>query len=335
MELIEVYIREVTRRLPEKMRDDITLELRSTIHDMLPENFSEDDVKQQLEKLGNPVVLASRYKDRPMHVIGPKFYDLYMTIFKIIFPIVAIVSLITLFAVELSTILESEKTLIIIIPTMLGRAIWTLLESFIHVFFWVTIIFAILDRTMGISDYEPLSVTGKRWMPDDLKRISYIPIKKEITKGEVIFSFCWTVLWIVLYFNAASIIGIYEINNNGLKFIVPVFNQKILMTYLAIVIVYSMLEMSRTIFMAIKRQWTLKIAIYNTVVHLISFAIIVIIARHSDLINSEFTLHFANLIDSPLNTVTMTFYWIKWGVVSLIIVTGLISIYSGFRKARI
>lgn len=35
MNLIEMYIQEVTRRLPEKNREDITLELRSTIEDML------------------------------------------------------------------------------------------------------------------------------------------------------------------------------------------------------------------------------------------------------------------------------------------------------------
>ena len=40
MNLIDIYIQEVTRRLPEKSRDDIALELRSTIEDMLPENYT-------------------------------------------------------------------------------------------------------------------------------------------------------------------------------------------------------------------------------------------------------------------------------------------------------
>lgn len=47
MNLIEVYIQEVTRRLPEKSREDIALELRSTIEDMLPDadDYNEEDVK--------------------------------------------------------------------------------------------------------------------------------------------------------------------------------------------------------------------------------------------------------------------------------------------------
>ena len=60
VKLIDLYIQEVTRRLPEKMREDIAMELRSTIEDMLPENYSEKDVKQVLEKLGNPATLADR-----------------------------------------------------------------------------------------------------------------------------------------------------------------------------------------------------------------------------------------------------------------------------------
>ena len=62
MNLIEIYIQEVTRRLPEKNREDIALELRSTIEDMLPDDYTEEDVKVVLEKLGNPVTLASGYR---------------------------------------------------------------------------------------------------------------------------------------------------------------------------------------------------------------------------------------------------------------------------------
>ena len=77
MNLIEVYIQEVTRRLPEKSREDIALELRSTIEDMLPDDYNEEDVKLVLEKLGNPASLASGYQDQPMYLIGPRYFDVY------------------------------------------------------------------------------------------------------------------------------------------------------------------------------------------------------------------------------------------------------------------
>lgn len=64
IKLIEIYIQEVTRRLPQKIRTDIALELRSTIEDILPDNYREEDIKAVLNQLGNPVVLANGYKEQ-------------------------------------------------------------------------------------------------------------------------------------------------------------------------------------------------------------------------------------------------------------------------------
>ena len=93
MNLIEVYIQEVTRRLSEKSREDIALELRSTIEDMLPDDYKEEDVKLVLEKLGNPASLASGYQDQPMYLIGPRYFDVYVTLLKMILPIAGAIAL--------------------------------------------------------------------------------------------------------------------------------------------------------------------------------------------------------------------------------------------------
>ena len=82
MKLIEVYIQEVTRRLPEKNRGDIALELRSTIEDMLPDDYREEDVMSVLEKLGSPALLANGYRDQPMHLIGPRYFDVIHHVIK-------------------------------------------------------------------------------------------------------------------------------------------------------------------------------------------------------------------------------------------------------------
>ncbi len=96
MNLIDIYIQEVTRRLPEKNREDIALELRSTISDMLSDDYRDDDVKDVLEKLGNPAELASGYRDQPMHLIGPRYFDVYLSLLKMILPIAAVIALISM-----------------------------------------------------------------------------------------------------------------------------------------------------------------------------------------------------------------------------------------------
>src|SRR5690625_2325785 len=109
--LIKIYIQEITRRLPEKNRSDIVLELESTIYDMLPEDYTEEDVHKVLETLGNPAVLASKYNEKPMHLIGPKYYDTYLSLLKLILPIVGIVLFITIIAVDLFSPIEDEVSL--------------------------------------------------------------------------------------------------------------------------------------------------------------------------------------------------------------------------------
>lgn len=98
MNLIDIYVEEVAKRLPEKNREDIILELRSTIEDMLPDDYNEDDEKRVLEKLGSPVSLANGYLDRPMHLIGPRYFDVYTTLLKMIIPIAVVIALIAMVA---------------------------------------------------------------------------------------------------------------------------------------------------------------------------------------------------------------------------------------------
>lgn len=334
MDLIEVYIQEVTRRLPEKMRKDIAMELRSNIEDMLPDDYSKEDVKRELEKLGNPSVLAAQYKDRPMHLIGPKFYDSYITIMKLVLPIVAIVVFIIFVIENMVANIGTVTPLPMIFVTLFGEAIWVLLEAAIQVFFWVTITFMILERTIEPSVHVPLTLSGKKWTPHDLENLPNIPLKKAIGKGEVFFSFFWTVIWAVLYFNATNLIGIYQTSEAvGLKMVITIFDEKTLISYWAIVVVLIILEILRTIYKAIARQWTYKLAINNAVVHLISFVVLIIITSNPDLLNSELASYMANLIDSPLETIDTAILWITWTIVITVIVTGLIDIYTGFRKA--
>ena len=145
MDLIEVYILEVTRRLPEKSRKDIALELRSTIEDMLPDHYAEEDVKKALEKLGNPATLASGYRDRPMHLIGPRYFDLYVTLLKMILPIAGVIALISMIASYFFTY-NGEEAILTIIIEVFAKGIWVLVEVGLQVLFWVTLTFAIIER---------------------------------------------------------------------------------------------------------------------------------------------------------------------------------------------
>lgn len=335
MKLIELYIQEVTRRLPEKMRADIALELRSTIEDSLPDHFSEDDVKQVLEQFGNPASLAAQYKDQPMHLIGPKFYDIYKTILKIVLLAAPFAALIGFFIGEIEAVAKSDTFLLFIVSS-LGEGIWIALSTAIQAFFWVTIIFIILERTIAPTVQTPLTWSGKQWSPADLENIAFLPSHKVIKKGEILFGFAWTIIWAVLYFNATHLIGVYESTpeQEGLQYKLPVFDHDVLRSYWPIVVFFIIAELLFTAYKARTRIWTYKLAISNVIFQLASAIFLLMIMSNPNLFNPEFIAYMANIFESPIDTADLIMTRITYGIILTVIIISIVDTITGFLKAK-
>ncbi|CAM4024199.1 hypothetical protein [Lederbergia lenta] len=331
MNLIEVYIQEVTGRLPEKNRDDIALELRSIIEDMLPDDYNEEDVNVILEKLGNPAALASGYRDQPMHLIGPRYFDVYASLLKMILPIAATISLISVIA-EYFIGYPAEETVINVFLDIIGFGIWKIIEVGIHTFFWLTLVFAIIERTDKGKDQQPLSTSLKKWTPEDLKNIPYIPKKKAITKLEVFGYLMWTAIWATLYFYANHLVGIYEGGGDGLEFVIPALNQDVLLHYWPIVLIIIAIEIGLSLYKLIKRQWTKKMAIFTTALELIATVVFIVIFSNPNLMNQEFITYMSGLFNT---TATQFETWLVGSVIIIFILSAAFNVFDGFRKARI
>ena len=326
MNLIDIYIQEVTRRLPEKSREDIALELRSTIEDMLSDDYSEEEVKEVLEKLGSPATLASGYRDQPMHLIGPRYFDVYVTLLKMILPIAAVISLISMIATYFMNYGGEEAVMNVVLHIM-GEGIWRIIEVSMQVFFWVTLVFAILERTDKGKDQNPLTTSLSKWTPDDLKNISYIPKKKAITKFEVFGGLMWTAIWATLYFYAEHLVGIYRGSETGLEFVVPVLNHEVLLHYWPIVVVIIGCEIALSLYKLMKGQWTKSIAIFNMVVQVVGTVVFIVIFSNPDLLHPKFLAYIADF--KQLET------WAVGGVISIFIISAAFAVFDGFRKAKI
>lgn len=330
MKLIELYIQEVTRRLPEKNREDIALELKSTIEDMLPDGYSEQDVKSILKQLGNPAILASGYRDRPMHLIGPRYFDLYIQLLKMIIPIAAAISL---FSLAANNILSygGEGAVLNLILHVLGEGIWGILSTGIQVFFWLTLVFAILERTDHAKAPIPLTQSCKEWSPDDLKNIPYIPKEKVISKVEVFGSLLWTAIWATGYFYAANLLGVYEKGREGLELVAPTFNQEVLHSYWPLVVMVIGLEVATAIYKWISAQWTKKVASLNMILQLISSIVFIVIFSNPHLFNIAFVQYLSDLFSFSYNPKNS----IYWGAMIIFVIFAAIDSYKGFRKANI
>ena len=166
MNLIEVYIQEVTRRLPEKNRADIALELKSTIEDMLPEGYTEKNVETVLEKMGSPAALAEGYRDRSMYLIGPRYFDAYISLLKMSLPIAAVISFIVLVAEHIIGFDQHTSALNMVI-LLFVEGIWGTIAVGMQVFFWMTVVFAIIERVSKSDDAKPLTPYLQEWKVED------------------------------------------------------------------------------------------------------------------------------------------------------------------------
>ncbi|EML9730846.1 TPA: hypothetical protein QCR58_001644 [Bacillus cereus] len=331
MNLIDLYIQEVAKRLPEKNREDITLELRSIIDDMLPEDYNEKDVKSVLEKLGSPVSLANGYLDRPMHLIGPRYFDVYTTLLKMIIPIVAVIALISMIA-ENFIGYSGDQAVLNVIFQLIGKGIGEIFEVGLHVFFWLTLVFVILERTDTDKGIEPLTTSLKKWTPDDLKNISYIPKKKAISKFEVFGGLMWTAVWATLYFYANHLVGVYNGTANGLKFVSPTFNQDVLLQYWPIVVIMIVFEICISLYKLVQGQWTQRLAIGNAILQVAGTIVFIVIVVNPHVFNAGFITYLANAFTISLEGFKT---WLVGGGIVMYTLSTAINIFDGFRKASI
>ncbi|MBT2606642.1 hypothetical protein J7E55_27165 [Bacillus sp. ISL-53] len=328
MELIELYIQEVIRRLPEKNRADIALELQSTIEDMLPEDHTEQDVKAVLLKLGDPVTLASGYRDRPMHLIGPRYYDVYISLLKMILPIAAVISLIAL--VGDNPFRETGITVMEAILKIIGKGISGIISTGIQVFFWLTLSFAILERLDTSKDQSPVTKDLKPWTPENLKDIPNISKIKAVPMIEVFASLLGLSVFAALYFNAANLLGVYEKRNGSLIFVTPSFNQDVLNSYWLLVSCVIIMGALLAIYKLFLGRWTLKLAFFHAIYQLLYTLVFIIIISNPDLLNPEFLAYQRTLfsIDEWKSS-------IYWGLILISIIFAAYDTYQGFRKAKI
>jgi hypothetical protein len=177
----ERYLAAALRAIPQRQRPDVERELRSSIEDAVDDRVTAgeprtDAERAVLEGLGDPARLAAGITGRPMYLIGPELFGQYrgllVTLLAIVVPIVAIV----VAAVELSG------------GGRIGSAILdgagTGINVAVHIAFWVTLSFALIERVETVKDAADDRVG--RWTVDRLPELATGQISLGETIGEVV-----------------------------------------------------------------------------------------------------------------------------------------------------
>src|SRR5699024_3188956 len=141
--LTDRYIHAVTSGLPPDQREDIAQELRGTIEDTIaarPEGGDPVEAERRaLLELGHPTRLADGYRGAGRSLIGPAYYPSWLCTVKALLIWVPAVVADVMFVVGL---IDGDNP-----GGIVGEVISSSLWATMMVLFWVTLGFAIAERT--------------------------------------------------------------------------------------------------------------------------------------------------------------------------------------------
>jgi HAAS len=316
--LTERYLAAALRGIPEKQRADVERELSSSIADAVEDRIAagEDRAaaeKAVLEGLGDPIRLAAGMADRPLHLIGPEMFIAYrqllVTLLSVIVPIVAVIQV----AVE---IYEGDDFIGALLAGLLAG--WAVA---VNIFFWVTIIFALLERLEDAREARD-EITGGPgpWTIDRLPTSSAAQISASETVGEIVTTVISIGILIFLY-NAD---WFTDADGN----VIPFFNPDLWYLWLPAFIALFVALAGLQVVVFLVGRWTTPLAVANGVLQLAFALPLLALALSGSLINPEFAqaLGYPPLAEGT-GPVMLAL------AVTVVLVTGW-NFINGFRRAR-
>lgn len=269
--LTERYISATTRSLAPEVQNDVRAELEASIADAIEARLEQGETFEGAERavlteLGDPGILAAGYADRPLHLIGPKYYLVWWRLLTLLLWIVPACAM---GGVAIAQAIDRAP-----VGSIIGAAIGVGISVIVHVCFWVTLVFFILERT-GAD-------TGVEWDVDQLPE----PTQNGAGRADAIASLVFLVLGVGAVFWDAFI-GFFPTDGAPIALLNPGLWPWGITILLALFVAEALL----TVVVYRMGRWTIGAAVVNTLLAVI-FAVwsLTLLAR-GELLNPEFLSH--------------------------------------------
>jgi hypothetical protein len=315
--LTERYLAAALRGIPDKQRPDVERELRSSIDDAVEDRLAagEDRVTAEtavLEGLGDPTRLSAGLTGRALYLIGPAFFlqwrQLVLTLLAIVVPIVAVV----LAGLELSR----DGGYADAIAAGLSGA----LATAVQIVFWVTAVFAVLERIDSVEVPEIRAATG----PWTVQRLPDLPATGRPSVAETVGEIVTVLISIGGLLFASSFAWFTDVEGATISLFSDTMNAIWLPVLIAL---YAALAGFHLVKHLVGR-WTMQLAATHGALQLAIGAIFVGLALAGMVVNPAFA---AEVGWPPLADGTGPV--MVWASVGVALVTGW-EVWDGFRMAR-
>lgn len=211
-------------------------------------------------------------------------YESYITTLKLVEEIVVSV---VFFAIMISYLVGNIQgaDLVEMFTNAIVRVVAGCVEAAIQVFLWVTVAYAIFERTGVEAGQLPFS--QKPWSVDKLEQV---PPKRpnRIPRGEIIFDILWITLWVVVLVWVPSLFGLYVVEDGRLMVKEPIFDVSVLGSYAPAILTVAVVGLMKALLQLMYRTWNILLASLNMVYHLLAIALFFVMFSNKALFSTGF-----------------------------------------------
>lgn len=317
------YVDAVAKSLSSDTQPDVRAELEASIADAVAARVDQGEARADAERavlteLGDPAVLAASYADRPLQLIGPKYYLVWWRLLMLLVWIVPVAAMVGV--IIASSIADRP------IGEIIGEAIAVGVTAIVHVAFWTTLVFFVLERT-GTD-------TGVKWSVDALPEAA----DDGAGRGNLIASLVFlglaaaALFWDRFIGFVAFATGDLDIGEGlgAQTERMPILNPELWPWWIGAALVLIGLEALLAIAVYALHGWTAVLATVNTALAIVFAAGAVYLVVSGQLANPEFLDFTLNRADSP-ETVGVVL-----SVVLVVVIVGITvwDIVDSWRKAQ-
>ncbi len=320
MTLTDRYIAATVSKLPANQREDVKAQLHEAIGDAIDARLDQSEFADEparasaveaavLNDFGDPELLAARYANRRLYLIGPDLYlpwkRLTTLLLWIVLPIMAVI-------IPLEAVIAGDPW-----AEVIGSAFWTVFSVGVHLVFWTTLGFAIASRTRT----APESLT-EPWTVDKLpsesepQQSSSDTVASTIVLAVAAVALVWQHVRPPAYSDTGE--GLPALNPDLWSFVIP-----------ALLVVIA-IELGATIARHVRGYWTRGLFALNTVLNVAVVALIAVPVINHELLNRALFDH----VGWPSEDFPIDLELQEWGVLAVVVAIAVWDIIDTGIKTR-
>jgi hypothetical protein len=274
--LTDRYVDAAMRTVPESQRPDLAAELRGSIDDQIDARVAAGEDRSAAERavlteLGDPDALAAQYTGRPLYLVGPQHY---LDWWRLVTLLLGIVVPLAAFAIALGQALSGAD-----LGGIIGSAVAGAFGVAVNIVFWVTLVFAIVERAgAATADGKTRGLKLRSgWTPDQLPE----PRQQGTGVSEVVGG-------VLAVFAAAAVLLWDRFVGFAPGIPVSFFDPGIWPAGVAYALIVLAIDAVLLVIVHVMRRWTVALAVTDVILTVALVVPVLVLLSQGRLINTAF-----------------------------------------------